>query len=484
MRKLARSPQAARGRREDAPAGARGPSSKLDRVNRTYICSVLVLDIVDYAKKPVAEQLSTKEQLTTRLSDALSGIAANDRIVLDTGDGLAVNFLGNAEDALFVALHLLQGLASARPQEPAMEIRIGLNLGPVRLVRGVNGEPSLIGDGINVAERVMSFGAAGRMLLSRAYYGTLKAGSEEYVPLFAYQGSRTDKNVREHEIYEIAAPTAQVLDLAERRRQARARGPSATGVAEREHPAAKDEPRRWLVSGVVAYAAAAGSLIALIAAVFSHIGESSVKTTSIAARPQNIDRAEARAPSPPPAVVATAPPAVTEAPAAPATTSPAPRPEASPARPTTSEPAQTPRHGSASRKDAAKQKPPRATAKAAKPKSRTLETKVTRAEAKPAPPAPAAAQPPQKAAPTEPATTANTKPAAGPTALIMLAVSPWGEVVVDGKSMGVAPPLSELELAPGRYRIEIRNSSFKPYLEIFDLEPNQTIRIKHKFKQG
>ena len=79
---------------------------------------------------------------------------------------------------------------------------------------------------------------------------------------------------------------------------------------------------------------------------------------------------------------------------------------------------------------------------------------------------------------------ASSKPAPGPTALIMLAVSPWGEVVVDGKSMGVAPPLSELELAPGRYRIEIRNGGFKPYLEIFDLEPNQTIRIKHKFKQG
>ena len=100
------------------------------------------------------------------------------------------------------------------------------------------------------------------------------------------------------------------------------------------------------------------------------------------------------------------------------------------------------------------------------------------------PPVPAAAQPPEKAAPTEPATTASAKPATGPTALITLAVSPWGEVIVDGKPMGVAPPLSELELAPGRYRIEIRNSSFKPYLEIFDLEPNQTIRIKHKFKQG
>jgi serine/threonine-protein kinase len=64
----------------------------------------------------------------------------------------------------------------------------------------------------------------------------------------------------------------------------------------------------------------------------------------------------------------------------------------------------------------------------------------------------------------------------------MLAVSPWGEVVVDGQSVGVSPPLSELELAPGRHRIEIRNSGFKPYQETFELDPNQTVRIKYKFK--
>src|SRR5215813_7811708 len=251
MRKLARSPQTARGRQDDAPAGARGPSGKLDRANQTQICSVLVLDIVDFAKKPVAEQLSAKEQLATRLSDAISGIAANDRIVLDTGDGLAVNFLGDAEDALLVALHLLQGFASA-PTRPEMEIRIGVNLGPVRLVRGVNGEPSLIGDGINVAERVMSFGHPGRMLLSRAYYGALTDGSEEYIPLLAYQGSRTDKHVREHEIYEIAAPVAQVLELAERRRKSRAGRPAAAGPADRAHPAATDEPRGRLGSNALA----------------------------------------------------------------------------------------------------------------------------------------------------------------------------------------------------------------------------------------
>ena len=65
----------------------------------------------------------------------------------------------------------------------------------------------------------------------------------------------------------------------------------------------------------------------------------------------------------------------------------------------------------------------------------------------------------------------------------MFAISPWGEIFVDGKSVGVTPPLSELELAPGHHRIEIRNGSFKPYLETYALEANQTVRIKYKFKE-
>ena len=65
----------------------------------------------------------------------------------------------------------------------------------------------------------------------------------------------------------------------------------------------------------------------------------------------------------------------------------------------------------------------------------------------------------------------------------MLAVSPWGEVMVDGKSAGVSPPLSELELTPGTHHIEIKNGDFTPHLVTLQLESNQTIRIKHKFTQ-
>ena len=72
--------------------------------------------------------------------------------------------------------------------------------------------------------------------------------------------------------------------------------------------------------------------------------------------------------------------------------------------------------------------------------------------------------------------------AAARPATVTLAIAPWGEIVVDGKSAGVSPPLNRLELAPGRHRIEIRNQAFAAYRETVTLEPGASIRIRHKFK--
>jgi hypothetical protein len=71
--------------------------------SRTLICSVLFIDIVEYSRKPVVEQIALKDRFNELLSDALRGVAVNDRIILDTGDGAAISFIGDPEDALFVA---------------------------------------------------------------------------------------------------------------------------------------------------------------------------------------------------------------------------------------------------------------------------------------------------------------------------------------------------------------------------------------------
>ena len=164
---------------------------------RTLVCSVLFIDIVEYSKKSVAEQLLLKQNFNRLLSRAMENIAAPERVILDTGDGAAIAFLGDPQDALFVALTIRENTT--------IPVRMGVNLGPVRLVRDINGQANIIGDGINVAQRIMSFSEPGQLLVSRSFYEVASRLSNDYANLFAHAGSRSDKHVREHEVYSVAA---------------------------------------------------------------------------------------------------------------------------------------------------------------------------------------------------------------------------------------------------------------------------------------
>src|SRR5512138_3761511 len=181
----------------------------MESSGRTLVCSVLFLDIVEYSKKPVAEQLELKQAFNRALATALEQVPQRDRIILDTGDGAAVTFMGDPEDALFAAL-AVRNMAS-----DGMPVRLGVNLGPVRLVKDLNGQMNIIGDGINVAQRVMSFADPGQLLVSRSFYEVVSCLSRDYMNLFRHEGSRTDKHVREHEVYSVVGGTPTARRLAD-----------------------------------------------------------------------------------------------------------------------------------------------------------------------------------------------------------------------------------------------------------------------------
>jgi hypothetical protein len=99
--------------------------------------------------------------------------------------------------------------------------------------------------------------------------------------------------------------------------------------------------------------------------------------------------------------------------------------------------------------------------------------------ATPSPPAAA----PGKAEPAkaEPAKTEQAKPDLPP-GTVNLAIDPWGEVFVNGKSQGVSPPKKQLKLPPGKYRIEVRNSTFPPHVQAVELKSREELTVKHKFQ--
>src|SRR5438067_2221365 len=174
-----------------------------ERTNRTVICSIAFLDIVDYSKRVGQEQVVLKERFNSLIGEVIKDIAQNDRVLIDTGDGAALCFMGDPEDALFVVMNLRDRLRTPENVAIGLTIRIGINLGPVRMIHDINDHPNVIGDGINVAARVMSFAEPNQIMVSRSYFEVVSRLSQEYTRLFNYAGARTDKHVREHEVYEV-----------------------------------------------------------------------------------------------------------------------------------------------------------------------------------------------------------------------------------------------------------------------------------------
>jgi serine/threonine-protein kinase len=73
-------------------------------------------------------------------------------------------------------------------------------------------------------------------------------------------------------------------------------------------------------------------------------------------------------------------------------------------------------------------------------------------------------------------------PATREIATLQLAVSPWGEIFIDGESRGTSPPLASIQVAPGTYRVEVRNSTLVPYRVDVSVGSGDTRRIKHRFE--
>ncbi len=406
----------------------------LDQGNRTFICSVVFIDLVGYSKKSVSEQITIRDRFTTVLSESLKDIRPDQRIVLDTGDGAAISFLGDPEDALFVALNMrdmLKHIPAIASQDTSPSeatdtspleglLRIGINLGPVKLVRDINAQPNIVGDAINVAQRIMSFAQPGQIVASRSYYDMVACLSDAYTQLFKYEGSRTDKHVREHEIYIVGESDTALKQakagLADRVSSTNPRGqahgasvstgpnsPATNGTL----PFLQDRKKLTIVGGILSLVII-GMIIMLAykkpAPVAPAKGSSSIEVP-IFTPPTNSNL-----------------------------------PVTEPVKP----------HGSTG---------------AASPATPETSKDTVKPAAEPGKNDPAKNEPAKSTVP----------------GTVTFTIQPWGEVFINGKSIGVSPPLKSTKLAPGKYKVEVKNTTFTPYSATIEVKSKEEFSIKHKF---
>ncbi len=317
---------------------------------KSVMCSVLILDIVAYSRRSVSEQMELRNGLNKALDSAILLVSTDDRIILDTAAGVAISFLNNVEDALRVALMLSENLREegAGLTHP-LPVRMGIHLGPVHLILDSKRQPNIVGDGINVAQRVTEFSEAGQILISRSYRDAISNHAPEYAGMLPYHGNYIDKHLREHEVYLVSSKEdmAQPIPGKDGAEQGDRSGQDAggnPGIIE------KFSSRPLILVGAFVV-----GILVLVAAKLIKVGSEDAK--------------------------------------------------------------------------------------------------------------------PASAALVEPAKMA----------ILRIAVTPWGEVYLDGSLQGISPPLAELKISPGAHHIEIRNKAFPEYSRNFKINPGENKDIRYRF---
>src|SRR4029450_12523895 len=130
------------------------------------IAHVLFLDIVGYSRLSVNEQHGRVDELNgiVRLSEQFQKAEAANRILkIPTGDGMALVFYRSPEEPAQSAFEINRALKDNQ----RLQVRMGIHSGPVSGVVDVNERTNVAGAGVNMARRVVDFGDAGHILLSR-----------------------------------------------------------------------------------------------------------------------------------------------------------------------------------------------------------------------------------------------------------------------------------------------------------------------------
>jgi hypothetical protein len=173
-------------------------------MSKASICSIVSLDIIDYSVKSEAEKLALKTQFDSIINLAVADIPIQDRVIVDAVNGVAISCVGPLEDALedalFISLTVRDEILKHNTQSTTpLYVQIGINLGSAILVKDADGKPSLVGDGLEDAQRVMCFANPNQILVTYDYYEKASQLTHEISQMF----DKYDMHTLENDVYAV-----------------------------------------------------------------------------------------------------------------------------------------------------------------------------------------------------------------------------------------------------------------------------------------
>lgn len=171
------------------------------------IAHVLFLDMVGFSRESMQAQGRLLERLNTLVTATRAYVTARGQgtiLEVPSGDGMALLFFDDMTAPARCAVELAQTLR-ADPGDPPLLLRMGMHSGLVQRQRDISGKENVVGEGINVARRVMDFGDAGHLLLTEQYAGWLEQ-IEEWKPLITPLGEGIAKHGNRLRLFALRDP--------------------------------------------------------------------------------------------------------------------------------------------------------------------------------------------------------------------------------------------------------------------------------------
>ncbi len=177
----------------------------LTRTLHWFFIDIVASSDPNLSVKSQARKIYALNTLIER-TDVIKNDELDSLVLLPTGDGMAIGFSDSPENPLTLGIQLHKSLRKfnkTKKEKDRINIRIGIETGPVYFMNGLNNAQIFWGPGIINAKRIMDMCGPNNIFASERFAGDLKKLSEENKVSMHSIGHFKIKHGEEIEIFNI-----------------------------------------------------------------------------------------------------------------------------------------------------------------------------------------------------------------------------------------------------------------------------------------
>jgi hypothetical protein len=156
--------------------------------------------------KEQARKVVVLNELIAR-TDTFQNRDPNSTVILPTGDGMAIGFSDSPEYPLRLSIQLHKILSeynkAIRRKDEKVLLRIGIDIGPVYIIKDLNGQDNVWGPEIILTRRVMDLAGDQNIFCSSRYADDVRMLSPEYKEIMHSVGDYSIKHGEQLSIFNI-----------------------------------------------------------------------------------------------------------------------------------------------------------------------------------------------------------------------------------------------------------------------------------------